>query len=95
MNTARRLEYIEEYYFSRKLKEVGHLISHGKPIINLGLNLWFEIFLRISKFLEKVIFSVSLWFFLIFSEENFLIFQSDIAAAEIKISNGISFIIFW
>ena len=37
MNTARRLEYIEEYYFSRKLKEVGHLISHGKPIINLGI----------------------------------------------------------
>ena len=37
MNTAKRLEHIEEYYFSRKLKEVGHLISQGKPIINLGI----------------------------------------------------------
>ena len=37
MNTARRLEYIQEYYFSRKLKEVGHLISQGKPIVNLGI----------------------------------------------------------
>ena len=37
MNTAKRLEHIEEYYFSRKLKEVSHLISQGKPIINLGI----------------------------------------------------------
>ena len=37
MNTAKRLEHIEEYYFSRKLKEVGHLISQGRPIINLGI----------------------------------------------------------
>ena len=37
MNTAKRLEHIEEYYFSRKLKEVSHLISKGKPIINLGI----------------------------------------------------------
>ena len=37
MKTAKRLEHIEEYYFSRKLKEVSHLISQGKPIINLGI----------------------------------------------------------
>jgi len=37
MNTAKRLEHIEEYYFSKKLKEVGYLISKGKPIINLGI----------------------------------------------------------
>ena len=37
MNTAKRLDHIEEYYFSRKLKEVSHLISQGKPIINLGI----------------------------------------------------------
>ena len=37
MKTAKRLEHIDEYYFSRKLKEVGELISKGKPIINLGI----------------------------------------------------------
>ena len=37
MITAKRLDHIEEYYFSKKLKEVGHLISKGKPIINLGI----------------------------------------------------------
>ena len=37
MKTAKRLEHIEEYYFSKKLKEVGYLISKGKPIINLGI----------------------------------------------------------
>ena len=37
MNTAKRLEHIEEYYFSRKLKEVRYLISQEKPIINLGI----------------------------------------------------------
>lgn len=37
MRTAKRLDHIEEYYFSKKLKEVGHLISKGKPIINLGI----------------------------------------------------------
>ena len=37
MNTAKRLHHIEEYYFSRKLKEVRYLISQEKPIINLGI----------------------------------------------------------
>ena len=37
MKTAKRIEHIDEYYFSRKLKEVGELISKGKPIINLGI----------------------------------------------------------
>jgi len=37
MNTAKRLDHIEEYYFSRKLKEVRYLISQEKPIINLGI----------------------------------------------------------
>ena len=37
MRTARRLGHIEEYYFSRKLKEVGDLITKGNPIINLGI----------------------------------------------------------
>ena len=37
MKTAKRLEHIQEYYFSRKLKEINSLISAGKPIINLGI----------------------------------------------------------
>ena len=37
MKTAKRIEHIDEYYFSRKLKEVSELISKGKPIINLGI----------------------------------------------------------
>ena len=37
MKTAKRLDYIQEYYFSRKLKEINSLISDGKPIINLGI----------------------------------------------------------
>ena len=37
MKTAKRLEHIQEYYFSRKLKEINSLISDGKPIINLGI----------------------------------------------------------
>ena len=37
MKTAKRLELIQEYYFSRKLKEINSLISDGKPIINLGI----------------------------------------------------------
>ena len=39
MKTAKRLGHIQEYYFSRKLKEVGDLIIKGNPIINLGLSL--------------------------------------------------------
>lgn len=34
---ANRLDHIEEYYFSRKLREVAVLKSQGKPIINLGI----------------------------------------------------------
>ena len=34
---ANRLQSVEEYYFSKKLKEVNLLKSHGKPIINLGV----------------------------------------------------------
>ncbi len=34
---AKRLDNVEEYYFSRKLKEVNLLKAHGKPIINLGI----------------------------------------------------------
>ncbi len=35
--TATRLHTVEEYYFSKKLKEVRQLISEGKPIINMGI----------------------------------------------------------
>ena len=34
---ADRLNIIEEYYFSTKLKEVNSLIKKGRPIINLGI----------------------------------------------------------
>lgn len=34
---ANRLQNVEEYYFSKKLREVRLLKSHGKPIINLGI----------------------------------------------------------
>lgn len=34
---SNRLTHIEEYYFSKKLKEVRQLISEGKPIINMGI----------------------------------------------------------
>jgi aspartate/methionine/tyrosine aminotransferase len=35
--TAKRLDIIEEYYFSSKLREVRQLASEGKPIINMGI----------------------------------------------------------
>jgi aspartate/methionine/tyrosine aminotransferase len=35
--TANRLHSVQEYYFSRKLKEVRQLISDGKPILNMGI----------------------------------------------------------
>lgn len=35
--TAKRLNTVEEYYFSKKLREVRQLISEGKPIINMGI----------------------------------------------------------
>ena len=35
--TAKRLESVQEYYFSRKLREVAQRIKKGQPIINMGI----------------------------------------------------------
>jgi LL-diaminopimelate aminotransferase len=35
--TAKRLHAVEEYYFSKKLKEVRQLIAEGKPVVNMGI----------------------------------------------------------
>ncbi|WP_044402815.1 pyridoxal phosphate-dependent aminotransferase [Lacinutrix sp. Hel_I_90] len=37
MEVSKRLHSVEEYYFSKKLKEVNVLKASGKPIINLGI----------------------------------------------------------
>ena len=37
ISKANRLNDVKEYYFSKKLREVGQLISEGKPIISLGI----------------------------------------------------------
>lgn len=37
MITADRLQHIQEYYFSKKLREVRGLMANGKPIINMGI----------------------------------------------------------
>lgn len=37
MRPANRLDTVQEYYFSRKLREVRGLISAGKDIINMGI----------------------------------------------------------
>ncbi len=37
IQSAKRLETVQEYYFSKKLKEVRQLASEGKPIINMGI----------------------------------------------------------
>ncbi len=37
IRTAQRLDTVEEYYFSRKLREVRELIAGGRPIINMGI----------------------------------------------------------
>jgi aspartate/methionine/tyrosine aminotransferase len=37
ISTAERLEHIQEYYFSKKLREVRSLIQQGQDIINLGI----------------------------------------------------------
>ena len=37
IEVADRLKNVEEYYFSRKLREVAMLKAQGKPIINLGI----------------------------------------------------------
>ena len=34
---AKRLQTVEEYYFSKKLREVNLLKASGLPIINLGI----------------------------------------------------------
>ncbi len=37
IEAANRLQTVEEYYFSKKLREVNALIADGNPIINLGI----------------------------------------------------------
>jgi LL-diaminopimelate aminotransferase len=37
ITTANRLNSVQEYYFSKKLREVSQLLSQGKPIINMGI----------------------------------------------------------
>src|ERR1043165_5923799 len=37
MKTAKRLDHIQEYYFSRKLQEVERLRQGGADIINLAI----------------------------------------------------------
>ncbi|WP_341216296.1 aminotransferase class I/II-fold pyridoxal phosphate-dependent enzyme [uncultured Wocania sp.] len=37
IEVANRLHTVEEYYFSKKLREVNTLIAKGNPIINLGI----------------------------------------------------------
>ncbi|WP_299666337.1 aminotransferase class I/II-fold pyridoxal phosphate-dependent enzyme [uncultured Polaribacter sp.] len=34
---AKRLNTVQEYYFSKKLREVRELMAEGKPIINMGI----------------------------------------------------------
>ncbi|WP_276389715.1 pyridoxal phosphate-dependent aminotransferase [Eudoraea chungangensis] len=34
---AKRLQTVEEYYFSKKLREVRALVQAGKPVINMGI----------------------------------------------------------
>lgn len=37
IEVADRLQNVNEYYFSKKLREVQQLVSQGKPIINMGI----------------------------------------------------------
>ncbi|WP_335964594.1 aminotransferase class I/II-fold pyridoxal phosphate-dependent enzyme [Galbibacter sp. PAP.153] len=37
IQVADRLQTVEEYYFSKKLREVRGLMAEGKPIINMGI----------------------------------------------------------
>lgn len=37
IKTADRLETVQEYYFSKKLREVRGLMAKGRPIINMGI----------------------------------------------------------
>ena len=37
MFTAQRLKYVDEYYFSKKMREINNYISSGRPIINMAI----------------------------------------------------------
>ncbi|AOW18531.1 aminotransferase [Polaribacter vadi] len=37
IKAAKRLDTVQEYYFSKKLREVRGLMADGKPIINMGI----------------------------------------------------------
>ncbi len=37
IQNAKRLHAVEEYYFSKKLKEVRQLIAEGNPVVNMGI----------------------------------------------------------
>ena len=37
VSTAKRMESVKEYYFSKKLREVAGLIQAGKPVLNMGI----------------------------------------------------------
>ncbi len=37
ITAAKRLDTVQEYYFSKKLREVSGLVAQGKPIINMGI----------------------------------------------------------
>lgn len=37
MEVAQRLQTVQEYYFSKKLREVRGMITEGKPVINMGI----------------------------------------------------------
>ena len=37
ITSAKRLDTVQEYYFSKKLREVSALLAAGKPIINMGI----------------------------------------------------------
>ncbi len=37
MNVAKRLQGVEEYYFSKKLREIDEMNKQGKKVINLGI----------------------------------------------------------
>ena len=37
MFAAQRLKYVDEYYFSKKMREINNYISSGRPIINMAI----------------------------------------------------------
>ena len=37
IEVANRLHTVEEYYFSKKLREVATLAAKGNPVINMGI----------------------------------------------------------